>query len=77
MRKVFMKCPDCHNELQVLELKDVKIHECLSCKGIWLNHGVVKNVKDFLALLNILKVKTAVKHPRLEEAWEEIKNILP
>jgi len=71
-----MKCPDCQNELSVFESKDVKIHECLSCKGVWLNPGVVKNIEDFLALLNIIRIKTAIKHPRLEQAWENIESIL-
>jgi len=71
-----MKCPDCHNELQVFELKDIKIHECPHCKGMWLNQGVVRDIKDLLALLNILRIKIAVKHPRLEQAWEDIERIL-
>jgi ribosomal protein L30/L7E len=72
-----MKCPDCQNELQILELREIKIHECLSCKGMWLNHGVVENVKDFLALLKILKIRMAVEHPCLEQVWESIESVSP
>ena len=72
-----MKCPDCHKELQVFETNDFKVHECSSCKGIWLKHELVRNIKDFVGLLYILKIKTAIKHPRLEQAWEEIENISP
>jgi hypothetical protein len=44
---------------------------------MWVDHGLVKNVKDFWAFLNILKIRIAVDHPRLEQAWEEIENISP
>ena len=72
-----MKCPNCKKELQIFEFKDLKTHECLSCKGMWINHGLVKDVKDFWALLNILKLKIAVEHPRLEQTWENIESISP
>ena len=35
-----MDCPVCKNEpMIVLELNDVEIDYCLSCKGIWLDTG--------------------------------------
>ena len=30
-----MKCPDCHNKLQIAKLKGINIHECLKCNGKW------------------------------------------
>ena len=32
-----MKCPACHNPLITLELHEVEVDHCLSCKGIWLD----------------------------------------
>ena len=76
-RNKLMKCPNCKKELQVFEFKNLKTHECLSCKGMWINHGIIKENTDFWALLNILKIKIAIQHPRLEQAWEEIESISP
>lgn len=39
--------------------------------------GLVSEVKDFLAVLNILKVRIAVEHPQLAQAWESIETISP
>ena len=39
--------------------------------------GLVSEVKDFLAVLYILKVRIAVEHPRLAQGWENIESISP
>ena len=39
--------------------------------------GLISEVKDFLAVLAILKIRIAVEHPKLAQAWENIENISP
>ncbi len=34
-----MKCPVCKKDMIILELNEVEIDYCLSCKGIWLDKG--------------------------------------
>ena len=34
-----MNCPACKEALIVLELDEVEIDHCISCKGIWLDEG--------------------------------------
>ena len=34
-----MECPACREPLIVLELDQVELDHCVSCKGIWLDHG--------------------------------------
>ena len=34
-----MDCPACKEPLIVLELSEVEIDNCVSCGGIWLDHG--------------------------------------
>lgn len=41
-----MNCPDCQNELQVVNLKGVNIHECLKCKGKWFERNELMMVKN-------------------------------
>ena len=35
----FMKCPKCGTDLVEIDFKGMKIDECLSCGGIWLDVG--------------------------------------
>ena len=34
-----MKCPNCASPLIVLEIEDVEIDHCTTCKGVWLDAG--------------------------------------
>jgi Zn-finger nucleic acid-binding protein len=79
-----MKCPDCQNELQAAKFKDINIHQCSKCKGIWLHHkelekikGLVSEVKGFLAEFKTLEIKIAVDHPHLAQSWKNIESISP
>jgi len=45
----FMNCPKCGLNLIEIEFKGVKIDECSSCKGIWLDAG------EYVALVKIEK----------------------
>ncbi len=40
-------------------------------------NGLISEVKDFLAVLHILKIRIAVEHPKLAQAWENIENASP
>lgn len=42
-----------------------------------LQKGLISEVKDFLAVLTILKIRIAVEHPKLAQAWDSIENISP
>jgi uncharacterized protein len=35
----FMKCPKCGMDLMEIDFKGMKIDECSTCKGIWLDAG--------------------------------------
>jgi Zn-finger nucleic acid-binding protein len=79
-----MQCPDCNNELQAAKLKDISIHRCSKCAGVWMHHTelekikeFVSEVKGFLEELKILKIKIAVQHPHLAQSWENIESISP
>ena len=39
--------------------------------------GLITEVKDFLAVLKILRIRIAVEHPRLGETWDNIQSITP
>ena len=41
-----MKCPDCQNELKIIDLKGVKIDECVKCRGKWFERNELRLVKD-------------------------------
>jgi hypothetical protein len=45
----FMKCPKCGIDLIEIDFKDIKIDECSSCRGMWLDAG------EFDALAKIEK----------------------
>jgi hypothetical protein len=45
----FMKCPKCGTELIEIDFKGMKIDECSSCRGMWLDAG------EFDALAKIEK----------------------
>ena len=40
-------------------------------RSLQVHKGFVR-VKDFLAVLNILKIRIAVEHPKLAQAWDNI-----
>ena len=39
--------------------------------------GFITEVKDFLAVLNILRIRIAAEHPLLKKTWENIESITP
>jgi uncharacterized protein len=39
-----VKCPVCENHLVSLELADVEVDYCFTCKGIWLDSGELENL---------------------------------
>ena len=45
----FMKCPKCGTDLMEIDFKSIKIDECSSCRGMWLDAG------EFDALAKIEK----------------------
>lgn len=45
----FMKCPQCGTDLMEIDFKGIKIDECSSCRGMWLDAG------EFDALAKIEK----------------------
>ncbi len=111
------QCPQCIKKMQSLTYSQSKvvIDKCQSCEGVWLAHGelakiirylekavnsepvkklahetfkefikiftvhkgLISEVKDFLAVLNILEIRIAVEHPQLTQAWEKIDSISP
>lgn len=40
----FMKCPKCGMDLIEIEYKGIKIDECSSCLGVWLDAGELEAV---------------------------------
>lgn len=34
-----MRCPKCRNEMELVEVQDVAVDRCKSCKGIWFDVG--------------------------------------
>jgi uncharacterized protein with PIN domain len=43
----YMRCPKCGMELIEIDYKEVKIDECSSCQGIWLDAGELSAVSKF------------------------------
>jgi hypothetical protein len=43
----YMRCPKCGMELIEIDYKGVKIDECSSCQGIWLDAGELSAVSKF------------------------------
>lgn len=41
-----MNCPVCREPMVVLELDEVEIDHCISCKGIWLDAGELELLLD-------------------------------
>lgn len=39
--------------------------------------GLISEVKDFLAVLHILRIRIAVEHPNLSQAWDSIESVSP
>ncbi len=39
--------------------------------------GLISEVKDFLAVLRILKIRIAVEHPKLAQIWDDIESYIP
>jgi len=111
------KCPQCVEPMQSLTYSQSKVvvEKCESCEGVWLSHGelakiirylektvnsesvkdlagatfkefvkifavqkgLISEVKDFLAVLSILRIRIAVEHPKLSQVWDHIESISP
>ena len=41
-----MYCPDCREEMIVLEVDKVEVDYCLKCRGIWLDEGELEILLD-------------------------------
>jgi len=39
--------------------------------------GVISEVKDYLAVLNILEIRIALEHPKLTQTWLNVDNATP
>ncbi len=40
----FMKCPKCGMDLHTIELHHVRVDQCASCLGIWLDRGEIEQM---------------------------------
>ena len=38
----FMKCPKCGGDLKEIEHHQVKVDQCVDCRGVWLDAGEVE-----------------------------------
>ena len=54
-----MNCPVCREPMIVLELDQVEVDHCLSCKGVWLDQGELE-----------LILKSAARKDRLLSSFE-------
>ena len=66
-----MDCPVCKNEpMIVLELNEVEIDYCLSCKGIWLDAGELELLLDSstetIEFLNSFTIDDQTKEKKLK-----------
>ena len=66
-----MDCPICKNEpMIVLELNEVEIDYCLSCKGIWLDAGELELLLDSstetIEFLNSFTIDDKTKEKKLK-----------
>jgi Zn-finger nucleic acid-binding protein len=41
-----MECPQCKKQMKQSTVGEITINECLTCKGIWFDHGKLDAVKD-------------------------------
>ena len=42
----FMKCPKCGMQLEEIAFGDVRVDECFSCEGIWLDRGELEVIRQ-------------------------------
>ena len=60
-----MICPVCKNSMVVLELEQIEIDYCTSCKGIWLDAGelelLLETEQERARLLNLLIEDSSAK----------------
>ncbi|MEA2096706.1 MAG: zf-TFIIB domain-containing protein [Candidatus Cloacimonadota bacterium] len=66
-----MDCPVCKNEpMIVLELNEVEIDYCLSCKGIWLDAGelelLLESSTETIEFLNSFTIDDQTKEKKLK-----------
>jgi Zn-finger nucleic acid-binding protein len=76
-----VKCPNCENHLVSLELADVEVDYCFTCKGIWLDKGELENLirledgEDDL-LKSAAKTRTAEKKRKCPACRKSMEKIL-
>ncbi len=75
MAKIILYLEKTVNALDVDKLTYRTFQEFI--KIFTLHKGLVSEVKDFLAVLSILRIRIAVEHPRLSEIWDSIESISP
>lgn len=60
-----MNCPACCEPLIVLELDQVEIDHCVSCKGIWLDHGELDLIlEDAPGKNTVFSSSTVARHSK-------------
>lgn len=76
-----MNCPVCKNELVILELRQIEVDYCLSCKGIWLDSGelllLIEDIEETNKVLNNFKKVNSIgedkyKCPRCNKKMDKI-----
>lgn len=76
-----MKCPNCAGHLVSLELADVEVDHCFTCRGIWLDAGEMEHLirvgggEDDL-LRSAARIKTAEKKKRCPVCRKSMEKLL-
>ena len=63
-----MNCPVCREPLIVLELDQVEVDHCLSCKGVWLDQGELELILKSAARKDRLLSSFEIEHDSKEKA---------
>ena len=66
-----MECPACKNSMVILELNQVEIDYCSSCKGIWLDGGELE------LIVSSSDQKDISKSFSLKKDYDEVKRKCP
>jgi hypothetical protein len=66
-----MECPVCKNEMIILELNQVEIDYCSSCKGIWFDNGELE------LIFSAADKKNIADSFHLKENLEEVRKKCP
>lgn len=78
-----MKCPACKETLVILELHEIEIDYCTSCKGVWLDGGelelMLEDESEKAKLIQSLEVvadskEKKIRCPICSEKMEKVKH---